>query len=130
MRQDVPVKCLVELPNYRPEQVILTDRELEVIRRIQAGAFPHPEFEAYPDYVDYFTHEKEIMPLEGGDEPKRRFVPSKVPCNGFLDGGCEQSTTPSTIPSVTFVAYIGLIGWLPVFTGFLSFLVGIRRVGV
>lgn len=56
----------------------LTDRELEVIRRIQAGAFPHPEFQAYPDYVDYFTHEKEVMPLEGGDEPKRRFIPSKV----------------------------------------------------
>ena len=56
----------------------LTDRELEVIRRIQAGAFPHPEFQAHPDYVDYFTHEKEVMPLEGGDEPKRRFIPSKV----------------------------------------------------
>lgn len=51
---------------------------MEMIRRIQAGAFPHPEFQAYPDYVDYFTHEKEVMPLEGGDEPKRRFIPSKV----------------------------------------------------
>ena len=59
-------------------QVTLTDRELEVIRRIQAGAFPHPEFEAHSDYVDYVTHEKEIMPLNGGDIPKRRFVPSKV----------------------------------------------------
>lgn len=49
-----------------------------MIRRIQAGAFPHPEFQAHPDYVDYFTHEKEVMPLHGGDEPKRRFIPSKV----------------------------------------------------
>lgn len=64
-------------PPLRP-QVTLTDRELEVIRRIQAGAFPHPEFQAYPDYVDYFTHEKEVMPLAAGDEPKRRFIPSKV----------------------------------------------------
>ncbi|CAN0166898.1 unnamed protein product, partial [Hapterophycus canaliculatus] len=48
-----------------------------MIRRIQAGAFPHPEFQAHPDYVDYFTHEKEVMPLHGGDEPKRRFIPSK-----------------------------------------------------
>lgn len=52
-----------------------------MIRRIQAGAFPHPEFEAYPDYIDYFTHEKEIMPLTSGYEPKRRFIPSKV---GYL----------------------------------------------
>lgn len=59
-------------------QVVLTDRELEVVRRIQAGAFPHPEFEAYPDYVDYVTHEKEVMPLHSGYEPKRRFIPSKV----------------------------------------------------
>lgn len=58
--------------------MILSDRELEIIRRIQAGAFPHPEFQAYPDYVDYVTHEKEVMPLHGGDEPKRRFIPSKV----------------------------------------------------
>lgn len=78
---------MIELPNHRPAQVTLTDRELEVIRRIQAGAFPHPEFEAYPDYVDYFTHEKEIMPLEGGDEPKRRFIPSKVSCNGLWGKG-------------------------------------------
>eukprot|EP00752_Nemacystus_decipiens_P003314 g3067.t1 len=62
---------------YNDREVTLTDRELEVIRRIQAGAFPHPEFQAHPDYVDYFTHEKEVMPLEGGDEPKRRFIPSK-----------------------------------------------------
>ncbi|CAM9623299.1 unnamed protein product, partial [Ectocarpus sp. 12 AP-2014] len=62
---------------YNDREVTLTDRELEVIRRIQAGAFPHPEFQAYPDYVDYFTHEKQVMPLEGGDEPKRRFIPSK-----------------------------------------------------
>ncbi|CAN0121144.1 unnamed protein product [Ascophyllum nodosum] len=62
---------------YNDREVTLTDRELEVIRRIQAGAFPHPEFEAHSDYVDYVTHEKEIMPLNGGDIPKRRFVPSK-----------------------------------------------------
>eukprot|EP00904_Undaria_pinnatifida_P011154 jgi/Undpi1/7169/HiC_scaffold_22.g09643.m1 len=62
---------------YNDREVTLSDRELEVIRRIQSGAFPHPEFQAYPDYVDYFTHEKEVMPLEGGDEPKRRFIPSK-----------------------------------------------------
>lgn len=61
-----------------PTKVTLTDRELEVIRRIQAGAFPHPEFQAYPDYVDYHSHETEVMPMDGADEPKRRFIPSKV----------------------------------------------------
>ena len=38
-------------------KVILSDRELELVRRLQAGAFPHPEFAAEPDYSDYYTHE-------------------------------------------------------------------------
>ncbi|CAM9101342.1 unnamed protein product [Phaeothamnion confervicola] len=62
---------------YNDREIELTRRDLELVRRIQSGAFPHPEFEAYPDYVDYATHEKEVMPLGAADEPKRRFVPSK-----------------------------------------------------
>jgi ribosome biogenesis protein ERB1 len=62
---------------YNDREVVLSERELEIIRRIQSGAFAHPEFNDTPDYVDYFTHEKEIMPLSAAPEPKARFLPSK-----------------------------------------------------
>mmetsp|Transcript_17936 Transcript_17936/g.19437 ORF Transcript_17936/g.19437 Transcript_17936/m.19437 type:complete len:840 (+) Transcript_17936:22-2541(+) len=62
---------------YNDREVVLSERELEIIRRIQAGAFAHAEFNDTPDYVDYFTHEKEVMPLSARPEPKSRFVPSK-----------------------------------------------------
>ncbi len=29
---------------------------MELIRRIDAGVFPHPEFDAHPDYIDWATH--------------------------------------------------------------------------
>ena len=50
---------------------------MEIIRRIQAGAFAHPEFNDTPDYVDYFTADKEVMPLSAGPVHKSSFVPSK-----------------------------------------------------
>ena len=59
--------------------VVLSDRDLEILRRIQSGAFAHPEFEAYPDYIPFNTHKgvREKHSLHQGTEPKRRFVPSK-----------------------------------------------------
>ncbi|RYG64327.1 hypothetical protein EON64_14235 [archaeon] len=44
----------------------LSARDVEIIRRIQSGAFAHPEFNDTPDYVDYFTADKEAMPLSAG----------------------------------------------------------------
>lgn len=58
-------------------QVVLTDRELEIIRRIQAGAYAHPEHDAMPEYVPYYTSEQHVMPLSEVEVPKHRFVPSK-----------------------------------------------------
>jgi hypothetical protein len=34
------------------------DRDLEVIRRIQKGAFAHPEHDAYPNQIDVFCAEQ------------------------------------------------------------------------
>ncbi len=34
---------------------------MELIRRIDAGVFPHPEFNAYPDYVDWVTYVRPIV---------------------------------------------------------------------
>eukprot|EP00127_Corallochytrium_limacisporum_P006398 Clim_evm6s226 gene=Clim_evmTU6s226 len=59
------------------EDVKLTDEDIEIIRRIQQGAFPDPEFDPYPEYIDWFTREKMIHPLKNAPEPKSRFLPSK-----------------------------------------------------
>jgi ribosome biogenesis protein ERB1 len=62
---------------YNDREVVLTERELEIIRRIQSGTFAHAEFNDTPDYIDYFTHEKEVMPLTANPEHKASFIPSK-----------------------------------------------------
>jgi len=57
----------------------LTERQLEIIRRVQAGAFAHPEFDAHPDYIAYYSGvDKQISGINGDRyEPKARFQPSK-----------------------------------------------------
>lgn len=62
---------------YNDREVVLTEREMEIIRRVQAGAFAHPEHDAEPESVDYFTSIIEPMPISAMPEPKRRFTPSK-----------------------------------------------------
>ena len=59
--------------------VQLTDRQLELIRRVQGGAFAHPEHDANPDYIDYFSGvDRQISGINGDrHEPKARFLPSK-----------------------------------------------------
>jgi len=58
--------------------VELTPRQLELIRRVQGGAFAHPEFEAHPEGIDYYSSQKEISGLNSGAHPpKARFQPSK-----------------------------------------------------
>jgi ribosome biogenesis protein ERB1 len=55
----------------------LSERELEIIRRIQGGAFAHAEHDAYPDYVDYYSSIVEEMPLHAEPPKKAAFLPSK-----------------------------------------------------
>ncbi len=61
------------------KDVQLTTRQLEIIRRIQSGAFAHPEHDANPDYIAYFSGvDKEISGINSGrHELKARFQPSK-----------------------------------------------------
>lgn len=62
---------------YNDREVVLSERDLEIIRRVQAGAFAHPEHNDTPDYSDYFSSIRELMPLSAAPEPKQRFLPSK-----------------------------------------------------
>ena len=73
-------------PNYRrtiydslnDREIVLSDRDLEIIRRIQNGAFAHPEYDAHPEYIPYYTADVEALPLSEVNVPKRRFTPSKL----------------------------------------------------
>lgn len=62
---------------YNDEKIELTDREMELFKRIQAGKVAEKEFDEYPEYIDYASSIVEAMPLSAAPEPKRRFVPSK-----------------------------------------------------
>ena len=57
------------------EEIVLSKRDVQILRRIREAGYAHSEFEAYPDFVD--RGEVEVHPLHGGLEPKRRFLPSK-----------------------------------------------------
>ncbi|KAJ1679535.1 Ribosome biogenesis protein erb1 [Spiromyces aspiralis] len=58
-------------------EVRLTDEEVEIIKRIQAGQFPDAEYNPYEPTVEWFTSQKMVTPLTGAPEPKSRFIPSK-----------------------------------------------------
>jgi ribosome biogenesis protein ERB1 len=58
--------------------VELTERQVTLLRRMQGGAFAHPEHEAHPDYVDYFSGVPEVSGINSNRyEKKSRFQPSK-----------------------------------------------------
>ncbi|KAH9129931.1 hypothetical protein LEN26_008054 [Aphanomyces euteiches] len=92
---------------YNDRKVVLTDRELEIIRRIQSGAFAHPEFDAHADLVETFTSEKMIHSLGNDQEPKSRFLPSKWEkmkvlkiMKGIKEGRIQVDKKPDEKPDV------------------------------
>jgi ribosome biogenesis protein ERB1 len=70
--------------------VELSARQLELIRRVRAGAFAHPEHDANPDYIDYFSGvDKEVSGLNADRyKPKSHFQPNqyeKMQVNKLLE---------------------------------------------
>jgi ribosome biogenesis protein ERB1 len=72
------VKRFVVHDALNDKEVELSERQLELIRRVQAGAFAHPEFDANPDYIDYYSGvDKQISGLTSGRiEPKSKWQPN------------------------------------------------------
>ena len=62
---------------YNDRKIVLSDRDLEIIRRVQGGTYAHAEFNDTPNYVGYASSVVEDMPMNSTSEPKRRFVSSK-----------------------------------------------------
>jgi len=61
------------------KNVTLTARQLELVRRIQGGAYAHPEFDGNAEYIDYFSGvDPELSGLNSNRTlPKSKFQPSK-----------------------------------------------------
>ncbi|GLC45419.1 Ribosome bioproteinsis protein 1 [Pleodorina starrii] len=62
---------------YNDEEIQLSREELAMVMRIRNGQFPHVEVNPFEPYNDYFSREREVMPIVDRPEPKSRFVPSK-----------------------------------------------------
>jgi ribosome biogenesis protein ERB1 len=61
------------------KDVTLTPRQITLLRRLQSGAFAHPEFNAHPDSIPYYSG---VDPMISGLNsnrylPKSNFQPSK-----------------------------------------------------
>jgi hypothetical protein len=61
------------------QQVQLSDKELDIIRRLERAENPDADYDLYAPTIEWFTGEgrERTMPLSAAPEPKRRFVPSK-----------------------------------------------------
>ena len=58
------------------ENVILTDADANLIKRLGKGRYPDPNYNPYQDFVDFFTYEKMVHPVTNRPETKASFVPS------------------------------------------------------
>ncbi|KAI6648361.1 Ribosome biogenesis protein BOP1 [Oopsacas minuta] len=67
----------VKMPNLPGTDLLLSEKEIDMVQRIQKADYPDSQFDPYPPTVEYYTSKKFDTPLVGADEPKRRFVPSK-----------------------------------------------------
>ena len=70
-------------PNFRrtvydaknDREVVLSDRQMELIRNILSGGYAHPEFNDHQEFVPFFSQNVQIHPLVKRPAPKHRFVP-------------------------------------------------------
>ncbi|XP_076812199.1 ribosome biogenesis protein bop1-A-like [Clavelina lepadiformis] len=55
---------------------VLTPEELELVNRLKSGKFYDGKMDPYEPYIDFFTNEKMIHPVNNIPEHKRSFIPS------------------------------------------------------
>lgn len=58
------------------QEVVLTDADIELIKRINSARVPNPEHNEYEPWIDWFTSEVEKMPIKNVPDHKRSFLPS------------------------------------------------------
>jgi ribosome biogenesis protein ERB1 len=77
LSQDDPLFKWTIYDEENDEEMVLSKRDVQMLRRMRDANFAHPEFNAYPDLLEIYSAEKEMHSLHGGTEPKRRFLPSR-----------------------------------------------------
>ncbi|XP_011182321.2 ribosome biogenesis protein BOP1 homolog [Zeugodacus cucurbitae] len=58
------------------QEVVLTDADIELIKRINSGRVPNAEHNEYEPWIEWFTSEVERMPIKNVPDHKRSFLPS------------------------------------------------------
>ncbi|KAF7266191.1 hypothetical protein GWI33_020472 [Rhynchophorus ferrugineus] len=60
------------------QNVILSDEDINLIKRIKAQKIPDVSFDEYAPWIEWFTSEVEKMPIRSFPEHKRSFLPSRT----------------------------------------------------
>jgi ribosome biogenesis protein ERB1 len=58
------------------KNVKLSKADMELIQRVRSGKYADADIDPYDTYIE-FEHKEMIHPMQSGNEPKRRFQPSK-----------------------------------------------------
>ncbi|KAL0229091.1 hypothetical protein GEMRC1_013711 [Eukaryota sp. GEM-RC1] len=59
------------------ESVEFSKDQMEVVKNISAMKFPHTSFDAFPEYDDFFSKHKLVMPIKAAPPSKASFTASK-----------------------------------------------------
>ncbi|KAK6036161.1 BOP1NT domain protein [Cooperia oncophora] len=57
--------------------VVLTDEQVEKLNNLASGKYPVVGYNPYEPFLDIFSSEKTIHPIDNRPEPKARFIPSR-----------------------------------------------------
>lgn len=58
------------------QEVLLTDEDIALIKRVNSGRIPNAEHDEYAPWIEWFTSEVEKMPIKNVPDHKRSFLPS------------------------------------------------------
>ncbi|XP_068145440.1 ribosome biogenesis protein BOP1 homolog [Drosophila tropicalis] len=58
------------------QEVVLSDADIALIKRINSARIPNAEHEEYEPWIEWFTSEVEKMPIKNVPDHKRSFLPS------------------------------------------------------
>lgn len=58
------------------QEVLITDEDIALIKRIVSGRIPNKDHNEYEPWVEWFTSEVEKMPIKNVPDHKRSFLPS------------------------------------------------------
>lgn len=58
------------------QKVILSDEDVNIVKRIEKGNCPDSSYNLYEPFIDFFSYKKLLHPVTNRPEPKAAFIPS------------------------------------------------------